>query len=117
MTWNLECLKQLSKPMLKINTINHRKNIKNSTINDTGLEHKLLISKDSWIIITRNLWIFGGLVNSIIDTVYDVIWEDRVNDLFVIIATVILVVVDNYTGFVNIKINGVYIVFIMPVEA
>ena len=44
--------------------------------------------------ITRNLWTSGGLVNGTMGTVYDMVWEDGVEDPFATMPALVLVAVD-----------------------
>lgn len=117
MASNLQCLEQLGKPILQINAINRGNGAKDSTMDDTGLENELLLSKSSRVMIMQNLWTLGGLVNGTMGTVYDMIWEDGVEDPFTIMPAVILVAVDNYAGLASMVVNGVHVVPIVPTEA
>lgn len=67
--------------------------------------------------ITQNFSTLKWLVNDIIGKVYNMIWENRVEDSFAIILAVILVAVDNYAGSVNMVVNRVYVVPVVLVEA
>ena len=117
MASNLQRLEQLGKPVLKINAINRGKGAKSGTADDTGLENKLLLSKGSRVMITRNLWTLGGLVNGTMGTVHDMIWDDGVEDPFATMPAVILVAVDNYTGPASMVVNGVHVVPVAPAKA
>lgn len=66
--------------------------------------------------ITRNLSTFRGLLNSIMGTKYDLIWEDGVDDLFATMPAVILVAVNNYAGSASIMLNGMHEVSVVPAE-
>lgn len=67
--------------------------------------------------ITKNLWISGGLVNRTIGSVFNIIWEDGVEDPFATIPEVILIAMDKYNGPGSIQINGVYVVPVVPADA
>lgn len=114
---NLQCLEQLGKRVLQINAINRGKGAKNSTIDNTGLKNKLLLLKSFCVIITRNFWTLGELVNGIIGTVYNMIWEDKIEDPFVTMLVVILMAVNNYIGPASMVVNGVHMLLIVLVEA
>ena len=86
---------------IKTNGINLGKRAKDGTTNDIGLECELLISKGSPVMITRNLSTLRGLLNSIMGTVYDLIWEDGMDDLFATMPAVILAAVNNYLTIAN----------------
>lgn len=103
--------------MLKINAINCGKRAKSGTADDTGLENKLLLSKGFHVMIIRNLWTLGRLVNGTISTVYDMIWEDGVEDPFATMPAVILVAVNNYTGPASMVVNGVHVMPVVLAEA
>lgn len=83
----------------------------------TGLENELLLLKGSCVMITRNLWTSEGLVNGTMGTVYDIIWEDGVDDFFTTMPAVILVAVNNYFGRASIIVNGINVVPVVPAEA
>ena len=117
MASNLQRLKQLGKPVLQINAINRGKGAKDGTVDDTGLENELLLLKGSRVIIMQNLWTLGGLVNGTMGTVYDMIWEKRVEDPFATMPAVILVAIDNYSGPASLVVNGMHVVSIVPAEA
>ena len=116
MASNLQHLKQLRKPVLKISATNCRKGAKSGTANDTGLENKLLLLKNSWGMITQNLWTLKKLVNSTMGMVHDIIWDDKVENPFAIIPAVILMAGDNYTGPASMVVNGVHIVSVAPAK-
>lgn len=116
MASNLQRLEQLVKPVLQINAINCRKGAKDGTVDDTGLENELLLLKGSRVMIMRNLWTLGGLVNGTMGTVYNMIWEEEVEDLFAIMPAVILVAIGNYSGPASLVVNGVHVVPIVPAE-
>lgn len=51
------------------------------------------------------------------DTVYDMICENRVEDSFTTMPAVILVAVDKYTGSANMAINNIYVMPVLSAEA
>ena len=51
------------------------------------------------------------------DTVYDMICENRVEDPFATMPAVILVAVDKYTGSANMAINNIYVMPVLSAEA
>lgn len=103
--------------MLKINAVHHGKGARNGTADDTGLECKLLLAKGARVMITRNLWTSGGLVNGTMGTVHDMIWEDGVEDPFTTMPAVILVAVDKHTDPASIAIYNIHVVPVVPAEA
>ena len=114
---NLDHLEQLEQPVLKINAVHRGEGARNGTADDTRLESELLLAKRARVMITRNLWTSGGLVNGTMGTVYDMICEDGVEDPFPTMPAVILVAVDKYTGSANMAINDIHVVPILPAEA
>ena len=116
MAFNLPRVEQLEKPVLQINAINCGKGAKDGTVDDTGLENKLLLLKGSRVMIMQNLWTLGGLVNGIMGTVYNMIWEEGVEDPFATMSAVIFVAINNYSGPASLVVNGVHVVPIVPAE-
>ena len=57
--------------------------------------------------ITRNLWTSGGLVNGTMGTVYDMVWENGVEDPFATMPAVIPEAVDDYVDPASIVVNVV----------
>lgn len=106
----------MKKPVLQINVINCGKRAKNNILNNTRLENKLLVLKGSYVIIIQKFWMLVRLVNGTMDIVYNMIWEDGVEDPFAIMSAVILVAVNNYAGPASIVVNGIYVVPVLFVE-
>ena len=50
-------------------------------------------------------------------TVYDMVWEDGVEDPFATMPAVVLVVVDDYTSFAIIVFNGMHVVPVVLADA
>lgn len=59
----------------------------------------------------------GGLVNGTMGTVFDMIWENGVENSFVTMLAGILDVVDKYDGPGSIQIDGVHVVPVIPANA
>lgn len=57
-------------------------------MNDAGLEKELLFSKGSRVMITRNLWSSSWLVNGTMETIFNMIWKNGVEDPFGIMPAV-----------------------------
>lgn len=66
---------------------------------------------------TRNSWTSGGLVNGTMGTIYDIIWDEGIEDPFATMPAVILVAVDKYKSIGSIVINGILVVRVVPAEA
>lgn len=48
---------------------------------------------------------------------YNIIWKDRVEDPCAIMLAVILMTIDNYSGFTSIMVKDIYVMLVMPIEA
>lgn len=57
------------------------------------------------------------MVNNTIGILYNIIWKDRVEDPFAIMLAVILMIVDNYSGFTSIVVKDIHVMLVMPIEA
>lgn len=58
---------------------------------DTGLENELLLCKGARVMTTRNSWTSGGLVNGTMGTIYDIIWDEGIEDPFTTMPAVITI--------------------------
>ena len=114
--FNLARLRDLDKPVMKINATHSGKGAKDGSSDDAGrLEKTLLLSKGSRVMLTRNLWTTEGLVNGAMGTVLDLLWNEGVDDAFAVMPAVVLVVMDRYTGAGSLELDGgVHVVPIIP---
>lgn len=56
-------------------------------------------------------------MNGIISMIYNIIYENRVENSFITILAVILIIINNYTGFARIVVNNIHVKFILPTKA
>lgn len=117
MAFTLQCLKQLRKQVLQINAINYKTWAKNGIVDNIRPKNKLLLPKNSCIMIMQNLQTLKELINDIVSTIYNMIQEDGVEDVFTAMPVVILMIVDNCASFANILVNSVYVMPVVPAKA
>lgn len=72
---NIECLKNLGKPILRINAKHTGRGGNFSHSIAKGLEKLLYLSVDSKVLLTSNLWVSAGLVNGSSGTVVDICFK------------------------------------------
>lgn len=63
--------------------------------------------------LTANLWVGTGLVNSVIRIITDVLYKEKPE--YTSLLTAILVSFDQYCGLTFINLNGILIVSIVPI--
>ena len=113
--YNLHRLRQLAKPVIEINAVHTGPGAKEASSDDAGLlQPELLLCKGSRMMLTWNMWTDQGLVNGSMGTVFDIVWDDDVEDPFKTLPAVILMAMDNYTGPASFEIDGLHLVPITP---
>ena len=113
--YNWTRLQEFSKPVIKIQAKNIGKGAKDASWEDAGrLDQELLLSHGARVMLTWNRWTSEGLVNGAMGTLYDLIWDEGVQDPFTIMPVMALVEIDGYNGPGTIEINGVHVVPIAP---
>lgn len=113
--YNWTRLRELGSPVMKIEAKNVGKGAKDASLEDAGrLDQELLLSRGSRVMLTWNRWTSEGLVNGAMGTLYDLIWDEGVQDPFTTMPAITLVEMDDYHGPGSINIDGVHVVPIAP---
>ncbi len=78
-----------------------------------GLEGKLLLAKNSQVILTANLWTKGGLVNRSIRVVKDIIYKDHGSPS---LSVAVFIKFEKYNRPIITTLKGDKIVLIVPIK-
>ena len=85
-------------PVLKIKSTHTDRGAEGANYNEAdGLEPQLCICLGARVMLTDNIWVENGLVNRLMGTVRDIVWnegQDPIKDM----PTAIMVEVDDYDG-------------------
>jgi hypothetical protein len=75
--YNFAKLRDLNRPVLKINALHHGPRAEHASTEDAGnLEATLLLSIGCRIMLLENLWTEHGLVNGAFGTVHEIVWQE-----------------------------------------
>ena len=107
--YNFTRLQNLNQFVMKIQIKNENKDVKNASWkNVERLNQKLLLSRKSRMMLTWNQWTNQDLINDVMKTLYDLIWNQNVRDSFVIMFSIAFVQMNDYIDFVNIDFHDTF---------
>ncbi|CAG8618328.1 300_t:CDS:2, partial [Racocetra fulgida] len=110
-------LKSLNIPVAKILAMHHRggKKAKNADSDAaSGLEAELLLARDAHIMLTANLWTEVGLVNGLMGTIQDILFEE--GQSLPSLPTAVFIIFDDYRGPTISTLEGTKVVPIIPIQ-
>ncbi len=104
--YNFNCLERLNQSIIKICIKHADKRVKKISFDDADkLSCTLLLSRNAWIMLMFNMFIEKSLINDLMSTVVDVIWNDDTDDSFTTLSAVVLMKINNYVDFICMLIN------------
>ena len=107
--YNFTRLQNLNQFVMKFQIKNENKDVKNASWkNVERLNQKLLLSRKSRMMLTWNQWTNQDLINDVMKTLYDLIWNQNVRDSFVIMFSIAFVQMNDYIDFVNIDFHDTF---------
>ncbi|OXV07665.1 hypothetical protein Egran_04570 [Elaphomyces granulatus] len=97
--YNFAKLRDLNRPVLKINALHHGPRAQYASTDDAGnLEATLHLSIGSRVMLSENVWTEHGLVNGAFGTVHEIVWQEGDGEARHRAPFALLVKFDNYTG-------------------
>ena len=88
---NVHCLKNVGKPIVKINAKNTGKGSSSSSNIAGGLDCMIHLCANAQIILTNNIWQSAGLCNGTTGIVKEIIfYEDSLPQIYVLVSLLIL---------------------------
>jgi ATP-dependent DNA helicase PIF1 len=97
--YNFAKLRDLNRPVLKINALHHGPRAEHASTEDAGnLEATLLLSIGCRIMLLENLWTEHGLANGAFGTVHEIVWQEGDGEARHRVPFALLVKFDHYTG-------------------
>ena len=113
--FNLDRLRQLDVPVLRIKAINKGTGASDADMEDAGrLEKELFLCRYARVMLTYNLNIGQGLVNGSMGTIFAFLWNEGVQNPRDTMPAYVLINFDGYTGPMAVDIDGTFYVPIAP---
>jgi len=114
--FNINKLRSLNFPIARINTIHTEGSEAHKADSDVakGLESYLLLSRGLRIMLKSNLWTEASLVNGLMGTVQEIIYEE--NQIPPSLPIAVIVEFDNYSDPTILTADGKKLILIVPIR-
>ena len=111
--YNFNCLEWLNQLIIKICIKHADKRTKKISFNNADkLSCILLLSRDAQVMLTFNMFIEKNLINDLMSTVVDVIWDNDTDNSFTTLSAVVLMKINDYVDSISMLINDQNVVSI-----
>lgn len=105
---------KFGKFVIKIEAKNVDKSAKKASWNDAErLNQKLLFFQKIRMMLTWNKWTSENLINDVMNILYNLIWNENVQNSFIIMFVITLIKMNDYKNFDNINVNEMHVIFII----